>query len=60
MNWNTIRIWIAIILLLDAAMGLWKHDRFAELAPKVPVAKIAFIEAGIAIALLLIPLLFRR
>ena len=58
MNWDIVRIWTAIILLLDAALGLWNHDRFAHIAPNLPVVKIAFIEAGAAFLLLLLSFLF--
>ena len=54
MNWNNIRMWAAIILLLDAAFGLWNHERFQELVPKVKIVRIALIEAGVALVLVLL------
>ena len=58
MNWGMIRFWAAIILLLDASFGLWNQDRFAEIAPKINIQRIAFIEAGVAILLLIVHVLF--
>ena len=46
MNWAAIRGWTAIILLLDAAFGLWNHERFQALVPRVKIVRIALIEAG--------------
>jgi len=54
MNWDAIRMWTAIILLLDAAFGLWNHDRFQALVPKVKIVRIALIEAGAALILVLL------
>lgn len=56
MNWDAIRMWAAIVLLLDAAFGLWNHERFKQWAPKIPVARLAWIEAGAALILILIGL----
>ena len=47
-------MWAAIILLLDAAFGLWNHERFQELVPKVKIVRIALIEAGVALVLVLL------
>jgi hypothetical protein len=57
MNWNAISTWAAIVLLLDAAFGLWNHERVQELAPKINVTRIALIEALAALVLVLIGLL---
>jgi hypothetical protein len=56
MNWDSIRNWAAILLLLDAAFGLWNHERVQALAPKLNVARIALIEAAAALALILLGL----
>jgi hypothetical protein len=53
-NWNAIRTWIAVALLLDAAFGLWNHERLRQIAPNIPVARMALIEAGIALLLVLL------
>lgn len=58
MNWSAIRFWAAIVLLFDAAFGLWNNDRFAKIAPKINIQRIAFIEAGVAFALLIVHVLF--
>ncbi len=58
MNWGVIRVWAAIILLLDASFGLWNCDRFAKIAPKINIRRVAFVEAGVAICLLMVHVLF--
>lgn len=57
MNWDSIRAWAAIILLLDAAFGLWNHERIRALAPKMNIARMAMIEAFAALILVLLGLL---
>lgn len=57
MNWDLIRSWVAILLLLDAAFGLWNHERVRVLAPKINVARVALIEACAALLLVLLGLL---
>ena len=56
MNWNTIRMWVAIVLLLDAAFGLWNHERVHVLAPRINIPRIALIEALAALILILLGL----
>jgi len=56
MNWAVIRGWTAIILLLDAAFGLWNHERVHALAPRLNIPRIALIEAGAALILVLLGL----
>jgi hypothetical protein len=56
MNWNAISTWAAIILLLDAAFGLWNHERVQALAPKINILRIALIEAFAALILVLLGL----
>lgn len=57
MNWDSIRIWVAIVLLLDAAFGLWNHERVQAVAPKLNIPRIALIEASAALVLILLGLL---
>ena len=57
MNWDSIRVWAAIILLLDAAFGLWNHERIQPLAPKINITRMALIEASAALFLILLGLL---
>lgn len=59
MNWDSVRIWVAIILLLDAGIGLWNQERFARVVPGVPVMKIAMLEVAAAFFLLVLPVLAR-
>jgi hypothetical protein len=56
MNWDSIRAWAAIILLLDAGSGLWNHERFQTLAPKINIVRMAMIEAAAALILVLLGL----
>jgi hypothetical protein len=56
MNWDSIRSWAAILLLLDAAFGLWNHERVKALAPKVNVVRVALVEACAALLLVLLGL----
>lgn len=58
MNWEAIRFWAAVVLLADAAFGLWNHERFSALSPKINIPRIAFIEAGVAILLFTVHFLF--
>ncbi len=52
MNWGAIRIWAAILLLLDASFGLWNNKRFEKSLPKINIARIALIEALVALLLI--------
>jgi len=58
MNWGAIRIWTAILLLLDASFGLWNHKRFEKSLPKINIAKVALVEALAALLLIGIDFLF--
>ncbi len=44
------------MLLLDAAFGLWNHERVKVLAPKIDIARMALIEACAALILVLLGL----
>ncbi len=58
MNWGAIRVWAAVILLLDASFGLWNHDRFSKIAPKINIFRIAMLEAAAAFLILIVHVLF--
>lgn len=58
MNWGTVRVAAAVILLLDASFGLWNHERFSKIAPKINIFRIAMIEAAVAFFLLMVHVLF--
>lgn len=58
MNWDSVRAWAAILLLLDAAFGLWNHERIQALAPKIHIVRMALIEAFVALMLVLLGLLY--
>ena len=57
MNWDAIRVWAAIILLLDGAFGLWNSDKVHVLAPGLNVPLIALVEAVVALSLILMSVL---
>lgn len=56
MDWNVIRVWAAIVLLLDGAFGLWNRDKVAAVAPKMNIPRIALLEALAAMVLVLLGL----
>ncbi|MCS6772116.1 MAG: hypothetical protein NZ740_08855 [Kiritimatiellae bacterium] len=45
------KIWVAILLLLDAGLGLWNAQRLAHVVPPRRLVWIASVEAVIAILL---------
>lgn len=47
-----LRFWLAIVMLLDAAVGLWWSNRWQSLAPRVNVVRMAVIEGFVAMAIL--------
>jgi hypothetical protein len=49
-------MWTAVVLLLDAAFGLWNHERVRALAPGINIRRIALIEALAALTLVLLGL----
>jgi len=57
-NWGAVRIWAAILLLLDASFGLWNQERFAKSLPQLNIIRVALIEALIALILLAVHYLF--
>jgi hypothetical protein len=57
MNWDAIRVWAAIVLLLDGAFGLWNHKKVEAVAPKLNIPRIALFEAITALVLILIGLI---
>ena len=52
MTWGNIRFWLAIVLLVDSAVGLWGFSRLEALVPGVPVRRLALVEAGLGLLLL--------
>lgn len=45
-------LWIAILLLLDAAFGLWFEPRFARALPRVRIRWIALAEGVLGLLLI--------
>lgn len=58
MSWGSFRVWLAIILLLDVSFGLWNHERLRQMVPNTNIFKIAWVEAGVAVILLMVHFLF--
>jgi hypothetical protein len=56
MNWDAVRVWAAIVLLLDASFGLWNHEKIRTVAPHLNIPSIALIEAFAALFLILLGL----
>jgi len=42
-------IWLAILMLIDAGLVLWYEPRLKSWAPKLPLRKLALLEAGLAL-----------
>jgi hypothetical protein len=60
MSWINILFWIAIVMLVDAAIGLWSVNYWQKLAPRFPIQRIAFIEASLALLLLTLYFLLKH
>lgn len=52
MNGWTIAFWLAVVLLVDAGIGLLGESRWSRLAPNVPIRAIAISEGLLAIVLI--------
>ncbi len=52
MSFESIRFWVAVLLLVDAGIGLWNEQRLREIMPRANVRRIALIEAFVAFAIL--------
>jgi hypothetical protein len=52
MRLETIRIWAAILLMLDGSLGLLLSDRWAVRFRKINIRKIAWLEIAAALVLL--------
>lgn len=46
--------WIAVVMLVDAAIDLWGLNFWQKLVPQVNVKRLALIEALVALVLLMI------
>jgi len=51
---ENVRIWIAIVMLIDAAIGLWGESSWQRLCPTINIRRIALIEAAAALAIVAI------
>ena len=60
MNWSAVSFWGAAVLLLDAAFGLWNHERLKRLAPTVNIPRIAVFETLVALVLFAVSFWLRR
>jgi hypothetical protein len=51
MAWEKVGIWVAVVLLVDASIGLWFAPRLQPRLPRINVVRLAAIEAGAALVL---------
>ena len=54
MTLDNIRIWVAIVMLIDAAIGLWGESAWQRLCPSINIRRVALIEAAAALAIVAI------
>ena len=59
MKWDLIIFWLAILLLVDAGIGLWGLNYWQKMVPRINIKRIAFIEAAGALLLLAVYWLLR-
>ena len=52
MHLETFRFWIAVVMLVDAACGLWGESTWQAMLPKIRIRRIALLEAAAALTLL--------
>jgi hypothetical protein len=52
--WENARIWIAIVLLADAGIGLFFSNRLQPRLRRVNVVRIALVEAAAALVIVVI------
>ncbi len=51
MKAHDILVWVAVLLLVDSAIGLLGANRWQKLAPRLPIQRIALVEAVLALVL---------
>jgi len=56
----SILFWVGVVLLADGSLGLIFEDRWQKLARGVNVRRLAFIEIGFAMSLLILHFLLRN
>ena len=54
MTLETVRFWVAVILLLDAGLGLLLRDRAQWMMPGININRLAVIEILVACTLIII------
>ena len=54
MTLETVRFWVAVILLLDAGLGLLLRDRAQRMMPGININRLAVIEILVACTLIII------
>jgi hypothetical protein len=57
--WENIRIWVAVVLLADAGIGLLFSDRLQPRLLGINVVRLALIEAAAAVVLLAVHIAVR-
>ena len=56
----TFVFWLAVLMLVDAAIGLWGLNIWQQLAPSLDIKKIAFYETLAALVMLIAYFVIRR
>lgn len=60
MHLETFRFWIAVLMLVDAAFGLWGESTWQAMLPNIRIRRIALIEALVALVILFIHFIVDR
>ena len=47
-----ILFWVAVVMLVDAAIGLWNINLWQKIAPRFPIQRVALIEAATALVMI--------
>ena len=50
----TFVFWLAVVMLVDAAIGLWGLNLWQQMAPKLNIKKLAFYETLVALVMLIV------
>ena len=56
----TFIFWVAVLMLVDAAIGLWGLNVWQQLAPRINIKKVAFYETLAALVMLIAYFVIRR
>lgn len=54
MSLASVRFWVAVVLLLDAGIGLLLRDRAQPMMPSINISRLAALEIFVACTLIII------